>query len=260
MMQMWKLLIDLINWSSSTKLSSPTFKNVYWLNRISHPGGQPWPRPILSHSSLTVHLSPLPRGLSWSLQQQRTVHSGGQRLALHLPIRMERGGMSRGHGNTLHRRQGQRRRYISVCDPSMFVYVDGWVVGWMNRMMCSQTSRVLNSSLAFVLKSLILKYLRNNYYIHVRCGFIVTWFIVFYAPLANRQKWSIHSINLHCHTNQLPRVWRQWLVILVPKFCHTLTNEFKFLYEDLKLKVYDLAPDSVRPWLRSFETWDLFVT
>ncbi len=46
-----KLLITLIFQSSITKLSSPTFKNVYWLKPISHPDGQPWPHPSRSPCS-----------------------------------------------------------------------------------------------------------------------------------------------------------------------------------------------------------------
>lgn len=56
---------------------------------------------------------PAPRGLPGFLQQQREVHPGSQWVALHLPGRLERGRLSRRHGNALHRRQGQRRRYVA---------------------------------------------------------------------------------------------------------------------------------------------------
>lgn len=35
-------------------------------------------------------------------------------MALHLPVGMERGGVPRCHGNTMYRRQGQRRRCVCV--------------------------------------------------------------------------------------------------------------------------------------------------
>lgn len=108
-MVQWKeKLITLIFQSSSAKLLSPTFKMcIGWSlfhTLMASSGSLP-----LTHTALTfitVCLFPLPRGLSRPLQQQWTVHPGGQWLALHLPIRMERGRVSRSHGNTLYRWKG----------------------------------------------------------------------------------------------------------------------------------------------------------
>lgn len=108
MLKKWRGKIPLIFQHSSTKVSLPTFKNVYGLKPILHTDGHPCLRPTYSHSSnFSVCFSPVHRGLPRSLQQQRTVHSGGQWMALHMPVRMERGRVSCGHGNTLYRWQGQ---------------------------------------------------------------------------------------------------------------------------------------------------------
>jgi hypothetical protein len=48
------------------------------------------------------------RWVPWAVQQQREVHSGPSRVALHLPIRMERARMWCCHGDLLLRWKGQR--------------------------------------------------------------------------------------------------------------------------------------------------------
>lgn len=128
----------------------------------SHPDGQPWPRPTHSHCSNfsnCVCLSPVSRGLSRSLQQQRTMHSGGQRLALHLPVRMERGRVSRSHGNTLRRWQGQWRRYICVHSPGRVW--PGMLVCWMDERGVKRTKNVGKGQLD--ISSLQIGVLRNGF-------------------------------------------------------------------------------------------------
>lgn len=93
---------------------SAAYKHMTTLRCICHFLSHSMCRCLWSHSVSVSNLVLLsvPRGLPRSLQQQRPLHPGSQRMALHLPAGMEGSWVSRCHGNTLYRWQRQWRRYF----------------------------------------------------------------------------------------------------------------------------------------------------